>query len=293
MTQVLKSMMTSGAAGPSRTTTTPEDELFDTLQRQLDALKLRAFMASSAMALSRRDFWEKMDPGQTRVNCRAWWTAGLRTSSARPTMQRSGMVPERLGVTLAGDVKRMMRQARTGSVLTDQEDVHAGGGGVQGHMGQQSVCGEAPHAGPLGHFPSIRVPGVELLAGKGGDGRPGEETLEKNVKAFAAKLKALNSNECKPWKHSLHDYVAAGRLVSGYRAVMDSQIFDKVPEKVRSSMMEEVDLEEGWEYLKAFPLPRRTRKRFWAAENWCVNLFSGRLPQQGFSSCSNRATSLS
>ena len=36
--QVLKSMMTSGAAGPSRTTTTPEDEPYDTLQRQLDAL---------------------------------------------------------------------------------------------------------------------------------------------------------------------------------------------------------------------------------------------------------------
>ena len=61
-TQVLKSMMTSGAAGLSRTTTTPEDDLYDTLQRQLDALKLRALTASSAMALSRRDFREKMDP---------------------------------------------------------------------------------------------------------------------------------------------------------------------------------------------------------------------------------------
>ena len=40
-------------------------------------------------------------------------------------------------------------------------------------------------------------------------------------------------------------------------------------------MVEEVDLDKGWEYLKAFPLPRRTRKRLWAAEDWCVNLFSG------------------
>ena len=37
------------------------------------------------------------------------------------------------------------------------------------------------------------------------------QELEENVKAFAAKLKALNSNECTPWKHALQDYVAAGR----------------------------------------------------------------------------------
>ena len=73
-------------------------------------------------------------------------------------------------------------------------------------------------------------------------------------------------------------------MVHGYRAVMDNPVFGDLPEEVRSSLVEEIDLDSGWDYLKAFPLPRRTRKRLYTSSGWCVNLFSGAfavLEQEG------------
>ena len=92
------------------------------------------------------------------------------------------------------------------------------------------------------------------------------EELEEAVRTRQAKLTALTQTASKPWRHSLKDYTV-GRLVH-FEAVMDNPVFSDLPEKVRSSLVEEVSLDEGWEYLKAFPLPSRTRKRLMASSNW-------------------------
>ena len=98
------------------------------------------------------------------------------------------------------------------------------------------------------------------------------EDLKRRTSEGKKSLKGMeNGNNFKKY---LKDYVSQGQRTSLLAAInADDSIYKGVPETIKSSLAEEINISDkaGWNYLAALPVNRRTRKRMMTAR-WVVRI---------------------
>ncbi|CAE7540501.1 RE1 [Symbiodinium natans] len=98
------------------------------------------------------------------------------------------------------------------------------------------------------------------------------EDLKRHTSEGKKSLKGMeNGNNFKKY---LKDYVSQGQRTSLLAAInSDDSIYKGVPETIKSSLAEEINISDkaGWNYLAALPVNRKTRKRMMTAR-WVVRI---------------------
>ena len=122
-TQVLKSMMASSSASAEGSSASAGNELYDSLQRQLDGLKLKALAVENAAMLNRLQFREKLDMRASTLEDLPVLIDSGATSILRPAVtEKQYLKADEVSVTLAGGARTRMRQAPSGTVLASTTD---------------------------------------------------------------------------------------------------------------------------------------------------------------------------
>ena len=279
--KMLKSMLATQASAPSQSSST-EVPTYESIQRQLDELKLRAMKVSGTPDTREELPGVLLDSGSTHV---------LRP--ARNDEER-GMCKD-VSVTLAGDEQRVLKQTPTGSIIVDPKmqdeaqtivpfgklieilncTVRWTRNGLYLHhpkLGRirtriKSGCPEMTDAGQAAAI----IAELEMKK---------VEELRERTEGLRTQLHAVRMMEERnaDWRISLARYAEEGKAVDGLQALYKSAIFDRLPDQVRMSLVPEMQTggRHGWNYLKKLPMPRRMRKRLFKSDVWVVNMYGGK-----------------
>ncbi|CAE7208121.1 GIP [Symbiodinium sp. CCMP2592] len=282
--QMLKTMMATTT--PATTSTTTGAPTYESIQRQLDEMKLKALKVCAPRADEEERRGALLDSGATHV---------LRPAKDEHEHLTSKEVP----VVLAGDEQRLLRQTPAGSIILNPS---------QGEEAQTII--------PLGKL--VESLGCVLRWTRGGlllkhprygtirtriragcpeivdsvqaamliselESRKLDELRQKTAD-LQDRLNAIKMMEVRneDWRHDLAAYAQEGCVVDGLQALYKSPIFKNLPEDVLMGMVPHVqgDDKEGWEYLKALPVSRRIRKKLLRSRAWVLNLYGGRNLKQ-------------
>ena len=217
-TQVLKSMMASSSASAEGSSASAGNELYDSLQRQLDGLKLKALAVKNAATLNRLQFREKLDM-PVLIDSGA-------TSILRPAVtEEEYLKADQVSVTLAGGAKTRMRQAPSGTVLANTTDP------IQPIIPMSKMVEAGCKVAWAGRDCSITHPRLGALDVRLTELTPEQakviiDELEKKyladmdegVRTLQAKLTALKQTAVKPWRcfsYGLHLRWKDGARVPG------------------------------------------------------------------------------
>ena len=278
--KMLKTMIASNA-GAAQSSSTSAVPTYESIQKQLDELKLKAMKVEKRTAQEDNEVGVLLDSGSTHV---------LRP--ARSEAERDGC--KEVSVTLAGDEKRTLHQTPAGSIIVGQQGEDEAQTIIPfGKLIEVLNCTvkwtrsglflKHPAHGRIktrlkGGCPEITAAGQAAKIISELEMKRVEE-LEARTASLRDQLNAIRMMEVRDsdWRVLLARYVVQGKAVDGLQALYKSSIFSELPDKVRMSLVPEVDLgdKSGWENLKALPMPRRTRKRLHKSDVWIVNLFGG------------------
>ena len=278
--QMLKSMMATTA--PTTSTTSSGAPTYESIQRQLDEMKLKALKVKTPPQDEDDARGALLDSGATHV---------LRPAKDEQEHLTSKEVP----VVLAGDERRLLRQNPAGSIILSPsagEDaqtilplrklVESLGCTLKWTRG--SLMLKHPRYGIIrtkirAGCPEIvdSVQAAALIAEL--EGRRIDE-LHQRTADLQDRLNAIRMMEVtkEDWRRDLAAYAQEGCVVDGLQALYKSPLFKDLPEDVLMGMVPHVEVDEakGWEYLKGLPVSRRIRKRLWRSKAWVVNLYGGR-----------------
>ena len=275
--QMLKTMMANSTA-PTTTTTTGAPT-YESIQRQLDEMKLRALKVNTSVQKEDDARGALLDSGATHV---------LRPAKDEQEHLSSKEVP----VVLAGDERRLLRQTPAGSIILKPSNgeeaqtiiplgklVESLGCVMKWSRGGLTL--KHPKYGTIrtrirAGCPEIAdsVQAARLIAEL--ENRKLEELREKTAD-LRDRLNAIRMMEAKneDWRQDLAAYAQEGCVVDGLQAIYKSPVFQGLPEDVLMGMVPNVVAtdKEGWEYLKALPVSRRVRKKLLRSKAWVVNLY--------------------
>ena len=280
--KMLKTLMASSSkATPSSTSSSVPS--YESIQKQLDELKLKAMKVDGGESF--KSVEEKgvlLDSGSTHV---------LRPAHNEFEEENT----EAVCVTLAGDEKKVLKQAPSGSILLAAEEkdkvqtivpfgamidrlncklkwnknglvlVHPTHGRIKTRV--RAGCPEMTDAGQAAEI----IAELEMRR---------VEELKEKTRGLQDKLSALRTMEVKKedWRTNLAAYAQEGCVVDGLQVLFKCPVFQDMPEAATATMVPNVEVNDrsGWEYLKELPLSRRLRKRLLRSRAWVLNLFSGR-----------------
>ena len=281
--KMLKTMMasTAGAQPSSSSTSSSTIPTYESIQKQLDELKLRAMKVEKHNTADEDEKGVLLDSGSTHV---------LRP--ARHEEERKEC--QEVYVTLAGDEKRCLHQTSAGSILVEEKAqalaqtilpfgkvIECLGctlkwtrGGIHLHhprhgkirIRTKSGCPEITDAAQAAALiTELEMKQVEELKRK---------TEQLNHKLNAVKMMEVRDAD---WRVLLARYTEEGKMVDGLQSLYQSPAFHNLPDAMRMAMVPEMDLagRAGWELLKRLPLPRRMRKRLFKSTTWILNMFGG------------------
>ena len=272
--QMLRTMLATTA--PSATSTTTGAPTYESIQRQLDEMRLKAMKVKEVVVAEDTFRGALLDSGATHV---------LRPAKDENEHLQSKEVP----VVLAGDERRLLRQTPGGSIIlnpTTGEEAQTilvlgrlvsylgcslkwTRGGLQLKHPKYGTIHTRIRAG----CPEITntVQAAALIAEL--ESRKVEELREKTAE-LQDRLNAIRMMEVTKgdWRHDLAAYAQEGCVVDGLQTLYKSPMFKDLPEDVLMGMVPNVDVNDkaGWEYLKALPVNRRVSRA------WVVNLYGGR-----------------
>ena len=264
--KMLKTMIASNA-GATQSSSTSAVPTYESIQKQLDELKLKAMKVTKAATQEDDEVGVLLDSGSTHV---------LRP--ARSDTEKEGC--KEVSVTLAGDEKRTLHQTPAGSIILGRQGKDEAQTIIPfGKLIEVLNCTvKWTRSGLLlrhpahGHIKTRLRGGCPEITDAGQAAKIISELEMKKVEELLAKtaslraqLNAIRMMEVRDsdWRMLLAKYVVQGKAVDGLQALYKSSIFSELPDKVRMSLVPEMDMEtkSGWEYLKSLPMPRRTRKR--------------------------------
>ena len=101
------------------------------------------------------------------------------------------------------------------------------------------------------------------------------ELEQSRLNDYTARLNELEARlqateDTQPWVTALERFVKGGDRRDLMLAIERMSFFEAMDAKALVSMVEEVELDKGWEYLKSFNLPRAKRKRLLHSDCWFV-----------------------
>ena len=278
--QMLKTMMAT--TSPTSSTTTSGAPTYESIQRQLDEMKLKALKVKIPPQDDEDARGALLDSGATHV---------LRPAKDEQEHRTSKEVP----VVLAGDEKRLLRQNPAGSIILNPsmgEDVQTilPLGKLVDSLGctlkwtRGSLMLKHPRYGTIrtkirAGCPEIAdsVQAAALIA-ELEERRINE--LRQRTEDLQDRLNAIRMMEVTKgdWRQDLAAYAQEGCVVDGLQAIYKSPIFKNLPEDVLMGMVPNVEANDakGWEYLKSLPVSRRIRKKLLRSKAWVVNLYGGK-----------------
>ncbi|CAE7852708.1 unnamed protein product, partial [Symbiodinium microadriaticum] len=257
--KMIKSMMAQSSAS-SAATPTSGAPTYESIQKQLDELKLRAMKVGAKVEESVEERGVLLDSGSTHI---------LRPPANDGELEASKPV----AVTLASDEHKVMHQCPAGSLIVQSE---------QGAPSPQSII-------PFGKV--IEVLGCTLRWTKGGlylhhprhgrirtrvragcpeitdAGQAAQiiaelemkrvDELKQRTEQLQDQLDAVRMLEVKDadWRILMARYAEEGSASRGLQALYKAPMFQDLPDGIRFSMAPAIDLsaKAGWEYLKMLP----------------------------------------
>ena len=270
--------MSSGSTTSTSTTSTLES-----LQKQLDELRLKAvrvndeaveFRKSQSLPLDSRIFQELpevptlIDSGATHI---------LR----QPRDEAELSAASKVSVTLANDERRELLQTETGAILSTSPDTQpilpmaelvSAGCEISWRRGEFKVV--HPVWGELkttlrGGCPELAQEQAARLVNMIEEKKLKE--FKDGVSLLKSKLEHLLYEEKLPWTTYATRYVEDGSAKNLWKAVHGS-FMKRFSESTIDVLCPEVRPKEGWKTLQALPLPRRLRKRMMESSRWVVHL---------------------
>ena len=259
--RMLKSMLARSEPGaPTGSSSAPS---YESIQKQLDELRLKSLRVEDERLRPAKDDEEKAKTQQVYV-------------------------------TLAGDERRLLDQAPSGSILVgDKDDVTVQSiipfGKVIECLGctlKWTKAGFHLHHPRHGRIKTRVRSGCPEITDAGQAAAIITELEMKKVAELKERAQQLQDQllavrmmqqQSMDWRIMMAKYAERGAAVDGLQAVHLSPMFGNLPNHVRVAMAPEIDLSEkaGWEYLKLLPLPRRVRKRLYRSDSWVLNMFAG------------------
>ncbi|OLP81882.1 putative transposon protein [Symbiodinium microadriaticum] len=311
--KMLKTMMATNASASTTASTAPPT--YESLQKQLDELKLKSLKVTSEdptraemnaitavpsylVFLGQLDQMDlkavKVDEPQVEQGQGTLLDSGS-THVLRPARNEDEKRESRsVYVTLAGDEQRLLSQAPSGSIIIEATNDDA----VQsiipfGKVIEVLGCtlkwtrgGFYLHHPKHGRIKTRVKSGCPEITDAGQAAAIIAELEMKKVSQPKEKTQELQNQLCAirmmeqkkvDWRIILSKYAEQGDAAEGLQAIYLSPAFQGVANHVRVSMAPSLDTspKAGWEYLKLLPLPRRVRKRLFKSNNWVLNMFAG------------------
>ena len=280
--QMLKSMMATAA--PTASSTSSGAPTYESIQRQLDEMKLKAMKVRREPMHGSEDEprGALLDSGATHV---------LRPARDEQEHNSSKEVP----VVLAGDERRLLRQTPAGSIILnpasgEEAQTIISMGKIVESLGctlkwsRGKLLLKHPKYGTI--HTRLRAGCPEITNAEQAaalitelEARRVDELRQKTAE-LQDRLNAIRVLEVKKddWRQDLANYAEEGCVVDGLQVLYKCPVFKDLPEDVLMGMIPNVAAndKEGWEYLKALPLPRRVRKKLMRSRAWIVNLYGGK-----------------
>ncbi|CAE6958294.1 RE1 [Symbiodinium sp. CCMP2592] len=281
--QMLKTMM---ATTTPATTTTSGAPTYESIQRQLDEMKLKALKVSTPQTTEDESRGALLDSGATHV--------------LRPARdEREHLTSKEVPVVLAGDEKRLLRQTPAGSIILDPAQGKEAQtilplGGLVESLGctlkwtRGGLMLKHPKYGTIrtrirAGCPEIADPVKAAMSISELESRRMDELRQRTLE-LQDRLNAIRMMEAKTedWRQDLAAYASEGCVVDGLQALYKSPIFKGLPEEVLMGMVPNVEANDksGWEYLKGLPVSRRIRKKLMRSKAWVLNLYGGKNLKQ-------------
>ena len=166
-------------------------------------------------------------------------------------------------VVLAGDARSTVLQTSTGTLLADSER-------AQTIIPLGALISELT----LGYLKTSIVEGCPQLAETQALALIAE--LEQSrLNDFTARLNELEvrlqaTENIQPWIVALERFVKGGDRRDLMLAIEGMSFFEALDARALVSMVEGIDLDKGWEYLKSVNLSRAKRKRLFHSDCWFV-----------------------
>ena len=314
--RMLKSMLARGESGtPATSSSAPS---YESIQKQLDELRLKSLRVdgvqlepSSPRSTTRAEF---VDAASTSTPAREEYSLNAMKVSAgsrdeeKGTLLDSGSThvlrparddeekakTQQVFVTLAGDERRLLDQAPSGSIIVgDKDDATVQSiipfGKVIECLGctlKWTKAGFHLHHPRHGRITTRVRSGCPEITDAGQAAAIIAELEMKKVAELKERTQQLQDQlsavrmmqqQSMDWRMMMARYVEKGAAVDGLQAVHLSPMFGDLPNHVRVAMAPEIDLSEkaGWNHLKLLPLPRRVRKRLFKSDTWVLNMFAG------------------
>ena len=284
--KMIKTMMTNNAQPSSSSTSTSSGPpTYESIQRQLDELRLKMMKVEGEADGDERGVL--LDSGSTHI---------LRPPSSTEELKESKPV----AVTLATDEQRVLHQSTGGSIIVktgedgkDAQTILPFGKVIEvlGCTLKWTKAGLHLHHPRHGRIktrmragcPEITDAGQAAMIISELEMKKVEELKEKTEK-LQNQLLALRMMEIRnaDWRLLMAKYVEGGVAVDGLQALYKAPMFRELPDGIRVAMAPDIELgtKQGWEYLKKLPLPRRMRKRMLRSQAWVLNLFAGKDKKQ-------------
>ncbi|CAE6930701.1 GIP [Symbiodinium sp. CCMP2592] len=220
--QMLKTMM---ATTTPAATTTSGAPTYESIQRQLDEMKLKALKVSTPQTTEDERRGALLDSGATHV--------------LRPARdEREHLTSKEVPVVLAGDEKRglMLKHPKYGTIRT------------RIRAGCPEIADPVQAARLISELESRRMDELR------------QRTLELQDRLNAIRMMEAKTED---WRQDLAAYASEGCVVDGLQVLYKSPIFKGLPEEVLMGMVPNVEANDkpGWEYLKGLPVSRRIRKK--------------------------------
>ncbi|CAE7214156.1 GIP [Symbiodinium sp. CCMP2592] len=231
--QMLKTMM---ATTTPPTTTTSGAPTYESIQRQLDEMKLKALKVSTPQATEDEGRGALLDSGATHV--------------LRPARdEREHLTSKEVPVVLAGDEKRLLRQTPAGSIILDPAQGKEAQtilplGGLVESLGctlkwtRGGLMLKHPKYGTIrarirAGCPEIADPVQAAMLISELESRRMDELRQRTLE-LQDRLSAIRMMEAKTedWRQDLAAYASEGCVVDGLQALYKSPIFKGLPDEV-------------------------------------------------------------
>ena len=273
-TKAIKTLMAAKTSSTSTSSSGTSQGAVESLQRQLDELRLKAVRVCAAepWANGPEEQDALIDSGATNI---------LRPP--RDEKERQDAVP--VSVVLAGDTKKELVQNDVGTIIAGSDTR------TQTIIPMCELVNHGWKVTWTGKKLAIKHPefGRMRTALRGGCPEVAREEVRRiidhmcrelyvEVKALKARIDAVNDKEAEPWTTSLRRLVELKDWAALAKAIETAPMFKDLPGKIKDKLFTELEFTEeaGWNYMKDLPLTRRERRKLLRSKRWVVNLFSGK-----------------
>ena len=252
------------------------------LQRQLDELRLRALRVTDDFDfgklksfMDKRVFQEALKPPNVLID------SGATNIMRQPKGEEEWSSASKVNVVLANNESAQLYQNSAGSILASSLDIQSllpMGDlvkiGCEVHWGKKGLRIRHPTLGVLKTTLRSGCPELNLAQAQNLFDQIEAERireLEKGARELEVKLDHLMAKENENWSTSFERFVKTGKKIDLWKGVEGSFLKGLSP-VTRDALPVDVNIEKGWETLKATSWNRRRRKLLLSSTRWLVQL---------------------